>query len=111
MNKIDVFKELVRLKEEGDKWVKSLPREINTAFFDNPYVDSLESTINLLMKAAFSLDEQDDVEWFMDEWMSSVRSKELCWVIDGNEYHFSGIDDYIEFLKVHRGWWLYTENK
>lgn len=97
MLKASNTKALLLLMEKENKkiddWVDTIPSDIDIAFCDNTYVNSLV-TINLaLIKELFG-DLYDDVYWFLYE--CNERCYEIT--VDGKVYNIHSVDDYINYL-------------
>lgn len=101
MHKLDIFREIYRLRREGDAWLDKIPVEISAAFFDNPYADSLCKTIDLLTREVFTEPEIEDMDWFLVDWFFS---QDLAAVLNGNEVAIHSIDDYINLLMNEGNW-------
>lgn len=98
MNKEQVFRKIVKLQTDADAWLDTVPRDINSAFFDNDYVNNLRMMIDLLMDQCF--DEHSSwVEWFLHEWKPGYEVG-----YDNTELvPINNIDDMINWLKAHGG--------
>lgn len=81
-------------KEVGDKWLDTVPREIQAVYFDNPYVDNLYSMFDVTMQLAFGK-LYEDVRWFLYDW--SAKNGRIT-MNDGTEYNIKSTDDYIDYL-------------
>lgn len=107
MHKLDIFREIFRLHQEGDAWLDKIPEEVCTAFFYNPYVESLCKTIDLLTAKIFTESEIEDMDWFLSEWFFSQGLKSDSLVLNDKEAPINSIDDYINLL-VSEGKWDLT---
>jgi len=106
MNKITILRELYVQQVDGNKWLDKVPREVSTAFFDNPYVESLQRSQDLLMTCVFTEAEQDWADWFLLEW---TNDKSLTVGYDngaGNRgvFSFNTIEDFVNYLVNHEDW-------
>lgn len=105
MNAVKFKKLITDLKnsaEQGDEWLNRVPREINSAFFDNPYVDSLDRTKTLLLNALFEdTSLLQEVEWFLYEW-SPEKDESYRTITYQNEFKYviNNVDDFVEFLSI-----------
>lgn len=84
----------------------SVPTEIQSSFFDNPYVNSLHISNELLMKKVFG-DLFEPIVWFLYEW---DKSKNNYAEFEGKKYKFRNIDEYIDYLKNVEGYFYDFEN-
>ena len=93
--------ELKKYDESANAWLDSIPREINSVFFDNPYVDSLQHTKELLLASLFDKPLIDEVEWFLYEW-SENKDESLRTITypDGSKYVINNVDDFVQYLKA-----------
>ena len=101
MTKSELFKRIFELNAAGEEYCSKIPSEIRACFFDNPYATNREVVIDLLMKAYFTESEYESMNWFLYEW---INNNNLSCFINGKEYKFSSIDEYISFLKEHENW-------
>ena len=100
-NKEHTFREFYKLHQTRNDWLDTIPYQIADAFVDNPYMEVLHDQISLLMRSVYTQEEQEAIEWFLWEWDDNHS---LEWIVDGVEYRFKDIDDYIEFLNKHFEW-------
>jgi hypothetical protein len=103
MSKIELFRKIYDNHCKTEKWIDSIPSDIRTAFYDNTYIETLQQQSDMLIKQIFSEEEIGDMEWFLYEW---ANGGDRIWRINGQEFGFENIDDYIEMLVEHRGWVL-----
>lgn len=80
--------------ERGSAWIDSMPSDINSAFFDNTYVNSLDTQISLTQKMLFG-DLYEDISWFLYEWNPKHG---VITMPDGTSYNIQTLDDYISYL-------------
>ena len=95
------FREFHKLHQTRNDWLDTIPYQIADAFVENPYMEVLHDQINLLMSSVYTQEEQEAIEWFLCEW---EENNSLEWIVDGVEYRFKDIDDYIEFLNNYFRW-------
>jgi hypothetical protein len=97
------FKELMlQLKNyeaKADAWLDTVPREINSVFFDNPYVDALHHTKDVLLSALFDKPLRDEVDWFLYEWAEDkdVSLRTISYP-SGPTYVINTLDDFVNYL-------------
>jgi hypothetical protein len=97
------FKELMcQLKKydaKADAWLDRVPQEINSVFFDNPYVDALQHTKELLLTTLFDKPLRDEVDWFLYEW-SEEKDVSLRTITypNGSKYIINTLDDFVDYL-------------
>lgn len=97
------FKTLVeQLKysaERGDEWIDRVPREISAAFFDNPYVESLQFKVDLLIKTIFDDALLHEVEWFLYEWAADKdESLRTITYPEGHKVVINNVADFCDYL-------------
>jgi hypothetical protein len=94
-----LIKRLVKEYHLGDTWLDTIPRDINSVFFDNPYVDSLHRTNTLLMQALFDDALLQEVQWFIYEW-SDDKPAELRTITfpNGSKFVINNVDDFVDYL-------------
>jgi hypothetical protein len=99
------FKELMcRLKKydaKADAWLDTVPPEINSVFFDNPYVDALQHTKDLLLETLFEKPLIDEVIWFLYEWAEDkdVSLRTITYP-DGRKFVINNLDDFVNYLQA-----------
>lgn len=97
------FKELMlKLKKyeaAADAWLDTVPREINSVFFDNPYVDALQHTKDILLDSLFEKPLCDEVDWFLYEWAEN-KDEALRTITypNGTKYIINNVNDFVEYL-------------
>lgn len=97
MNKKELFRELYKSKIDNDAYLETIPKDINTAFFDNKYVNNLEQDKANLIKLAFG-EHWYSIEWFLNEWKPGyeVGMKDVFTKIND-------IDQYIQWMEENEG--------
>lgn len=80
--------------EYGDKWLDKIPGDVNAAFFDNGYVNSVLSRETLAMEWLFG-DLHEEISWFLYEW--SLKNGKVV-MPDGTKYNIKSLDEYIAYL-------------
>ena len=97
------FKKLVgSIKDNYDKgnaWLDTIPREVNSVFFDNPFVDSLHRMNTLYINSLFDGALLQEVEWFLYEW--DADKNEVYRTItypEGKKFVIDDIDDFVVYL-------------
>jgi hypothetical protein len=95
----DLISNLKQYDVAGDAWLNTVPRAINSAFFDNPYVDSLLHSRDLLLHALFEKPLRDEVEWFLYEW-DGTKDESLRTITfpDGSKFVINNINDFVDYL-------------
>lgn len=81
--------------EEGGAWLDSVPMEIQSAFFDNPYVSSKAKIITVLLSHIFTEEERDWMDWLLLEW---TYNPQLSIRIDAIEYRFESFETALDKL-------------
>jgi hypothetical protein len=90
---------LLKEKSKGDQWLDSVPGEVNSVFFDNPYVDSLQRSNTLLLQSLFEDTLLQEVEWFLYEWEADkpVEFRTITYP-DGSAVVIDTVDDFVNYL-------------
>ena len=101
MNKIELLRELYKNHVEGEDWISSVPNEVSPAFFDNPYIHSMEKRNELLSSLIFTEAELGWVHWFMYDWHNS---KDLTVFKCDIEFNFDDIEDFLKYLCLYENW-------
>ena len=101
MNKIELLRQLYKNHVEGEDWISSVPHEVSPAFFDNPYIHSMEKNNELLLSLVFNEAEEGWLHWFMYEWNNH---KDLTVIKNLDEFSFKDIEDFIAYLVTYEGW-------
>lgn len=104
--KLKLFKTLADEQKKGEDWLRRVPLEVNDAFFDNPYVDSLYKINSAFFEAVFTPQEQCDIEWWLDCGMEAAAKQHFV-PSKGQFYDigsFEDINEYITYLEKHCGW-------
>ena len=82
---------------ERDEWVNTVPREINSVFFDNPYVESQYNVIEFLLENLLSDYRLKEVlDWFLYE---VNRDKGSLVKVDDEEFLIRTVDDFLVHMK------------
>ena len=94
-----LIEKLMQEQQHGDAWMDKVPREINAAFFDNPYVDSMIKRGDLLMAALFEEPLLMEVTWFLYEW-SADKDESLRTITypDGRKFVINNVTDFCDYL-------------
>ena len=100
MNKqlIDLVRKLKELDVTGDVYIQSIPRDINSAFFDNAYVNGLRLQKDMLMDLLFG-EMVEDVSWFLYDFEAGKSTGPHCIAADGTEYFYHTDEDYYKYLE------------
>lgn len=97
VDKKALIKEIIKIGSKGDKWLDAVPSEISSAFFDNPYVESMSRTTDLLLSVIFTEEELGWVYWILYDWSDS-RTEGLSFVVDNTEYNPKTRDEAIDLV-------------
>jgi hypothetical protein len=87
--------QIIEHDQAGDAYIDSLPGEIQSAFFDNKFVEHLEMVKDLLMKQVFG-DLVEWVYWIMWEWKPGYEAK-----VDDVSYIIGDLDDFFIMMQAH----------
>lgn len=95
----NTFIEIITQKTLRDKYLESIPRDIEEAFFDNAYANSLACVNDVLVRALFD-EASEDVIWAI--WECKFKGEEI--IVPSNielprVYKISSVDDYLEYVK------------
>ena len=97
MNKIELFKKIYAEHVKGDIWLDTVPTEISSIIFDNPYVESITRSNSILLETVFGA-HAESIYWFMYEWKPGDE------VAIGNySAKIMGIDQYIDWMVANEG--------
>ena len=100
MNKETIFRKLYKNEQRRIEWIDKVPSDIQSAFFDNDYVNSLHNSNDLLMEAVFQ-EHYDSVMWFLCDWKPGVTDE--VGHVGCEPTKIENIDQYIEWMKIHEG--------
>lgn len=100
MNTQQLIIELHNHHLRGSRWLDTVPPEINSVFFDNTYVDSLQQCLEIMMKAHFSDELLQELQWFLYEWDKDhpIALRTITFP-DNTTYIINNVQDYIEYLQ------------
>jgi hypothetical protein len=85
--------------DKGNAWLDTIPREVNSVFFDNPYVDSLHRINTVCLETIFDGYLRQEVEWFIYEWSADKdEGYRTITYPDGKKFVINTIDDFVEYL-------------
>jgi hypothetical protein len=87
--------QIIEHDQAGDAYIDSLPGEIQSAFFDNKFVEHLEMVKDLLMKQVFG-DLVEWVYWIMWEWKPGYEAK-----VDDVSYIIGDLNDFFIMMQAH----------
>ncbi len=95
----DFVKIMTVLDEQNrirDIWIDTVPRDINAAFFDNTYVNSLFRENAFLKEQLIPTELQFDVDWFLYEVNRETGSIAIQ---NDAEVTIKTLDDFFELVK------------
>jgi hypothetical protein len=94
-----LMSKLKKYEADADAWLDTVPREVNSVFFDNPYVDALQHTKDTLLDSLFEKPLCDEVDWFLYEWAADkdVALRTITYP-NGSKYVINSVDDFVEYL-------------
>lgn len=92
--------QLKELDQAADQWLDTVPREINSAFFDNPYVDTHYKIRALLLEALYDGPLLEEVDWFLYEWDADKEEvyRSLTYP-DGTKCVINNVSDFCDHLE------------
>ena len=96
MTKLEILKTYLELHENASEWLDSVPHQIRTSFFDNPYCNALSSIIEMMLPEVFSSDLVELVWWYLYE-----RGGDNTIEDNGIKYTINTIDDLISYTVQH----------
>lgn len=85
---------LITFRNIGDAWLQTIPSEIRSPFYENPYTNNILMGHDTLLNFALG-DLTDDVMWFLYDWRPGFSIK-----VDEKEYIINDLDDYIQYLEA-----------
>lgn len=94
---VEIVVELDKQRELRDIWLDKLPGDINAAFFDNAYVNSLYKENSFLKEKLIPQELQFDVDWFLYE-VDRERGSEA--VQNGVVVIVKTREDFFELIKI-----------
>jgi hypothetical protein len=96
MSKKTLLKRIFIENQKADKWLDTVPPQINSMFFDNPYINSHQKVVDLCINHIFSENEEQTwAYWFLYDWGNN-HSLTIC--IDDKEYSFGDADKLLDFM-------------
>lgn len=89
------------LETQGDEWIDKVPHEVNASFFDNPYVNCLQKTNDLLMATVFANKPEllEEVEWFLYEWEKDKDPIYRTINTVDSTYTIDTVDNFVNYLE------------
>ena len=85
--------------DKGNTWLDTIPREVNSVFFDNPYVDSLHRINTVCLETIFDGYLRQEVEWFIYEWDANKDSRyRTITLLNGTKFVINTLDDFVVYL-------------
>jgi hypothetical protein len=93
VNRENIFRKLYQNQLDREKWLNSVPSEIQMVFWSTPYIDSCIRDRNMMVEYVFG-EHLDAIDWFLYDWQPGYE-------VDGTPIR--DIDHYIEFLKQTEG--------
>lgn len=94
---VNIVRKIRTLDNESDAYTSSIPSDISAAFFDNTYVNNLQTQKELLITALFG-DMAEDINWFLYEFTPGSSAGPHCITPDGTEYVYRTDEDYYDYL-------------
>lgn len=95
---IDVVRRLKDWDTKQDEYIKTIPSDIGTAFFDNEYTNLMSLQKDMLIRALFG-DMAEDVMWFLYEFKAGKSAGPHCILADGTKYTYNTNEDYYAYLE------------
>lgn len=87
--------ELYALDKEREAYIRSIPSDINAAFFDNTYTRTSGMQFDLVMQALFG-DIYEDVCWFLYDCKFTGPNQII---VDKREYEIKSLEDYFDYAE------------
>jgi hypothetical protein len=99
MKKEQLFRDIYKLQQEADEYIKKLPSDIKRSgiIFDNGYFVPQMIIKDKLMEAAFG-EHYQSVEWFLYEWEPGFEVR-----FEDKGAKIYSIDEYIQWMKLNEG--------
>ena len=95
MTKLELVKLVIEEYNKQSEWLDSLPIEIQSAFFDNAYVQSLHRTNDKALTLALGVELYEDLCWFLYDKPDGKTTV----TFDGKTYDIETFEDYLSFVK------------
>ena len=95
MTKLELVKLVIEEYNKQSEWLDSLPIEIQSAFFDNAYVQSLHHTNDKALELALGTELYEDLNWFLYDKPDGKTTV----TIDSKSYDIETIEDYLSFVE------------
>jgi hypothetical protein len=95
---IDVVRKLKDWDTEQEEYLKTIPSDIKSVFFENQYTNLLSMQKDILIDQLFG-DMAEDVLWFLYEFEAGKSPGPHCILADGTEYVYNTNEDYYAYLK------------
>ena len=99
MTKEKLFRLIYKHTKDASNWLDTVPREVNTAFFDNPYIENHLIMVDMLINEVFG-EHTPSILWFLYDW-------EPGFVVRGSgcetDTVINNIEDYIKFMQDTEG--------
>jgi hypothetical protein len=95
----DLFENIIKSKEESDRFICSIPSSIYSAFIDNDHVDSLYRHVNYLRNYIFGAELNDDIDYFLYEDVGEWYIKR-----EEREYKIHDFDEALDYFEKEYKW-------
>lgn len=94
MNKKELVRKLIKYNKQAEEWLDSVPKEIQPAFFDNPWSENHQRMIGTLIDYTFRDPEEHEwVCWLYYEWHDG-----LTFSVHGVEYEPMSIEQAVDMV-------------
>ena len=95
--------ELYTRGQEESAYLDSIPGDIQMAFVDNEYTNSIGAKNDLLIRALFTpLGLEEEVFFFLYEWQEGSTEPQI-WIED-NPFVITTFDDYMDYCEEQYAW-------
>jgi hypothetical protein len=95
---IGVVRQLRASDIKQDKYICSVPADINSIFFESEYFEQCHIQRTLLIRALFG-DYTESVEWFLYEFEPGKTPGPHCIHADGTEFVYETDEDFYKYLE------------
>lgn len=95
MTKLELVKLVIEVYNNQSEWLDSLPIEIQSAFCDNAYVQSLHRINENALMLALGTELYEDLNWFLYDKPNGKTTV----TFDGKPYDIETVKDYLSFVE------------
>ena len=96
-----IVERVYKADRECSLYLKSIPTDVRSAFYDNHYVETIQKTTDFLLKELLSVELYYDVTWFIYEVDESreLTSHNLK-TANGAKYYINSLESFLSYCSV-----------